>query len=197
MDRREALKTTSFVIGYSLSASAIAVVLEGCRTEPKAQGVTEEMWKPVFFDQLQVELVAELAETLIPETTTPGAKSVRVHEFIDDRIQNCYDPQDQYRFVRGLEDVEVRSSAVFGKVFEDCSMDERMELLKILEEETKQEKESRNSIGESFYSMLRSMTLEGYFTSEKIGTEILKFDPVPGVYQGCIPYADVGKLWSI
>lgn len=198
MDRREALRTTSFVVGYSLSASAIAVALQGCRTETSK--VTETVstdWKPAFLNQEQAELVAELSETLIPETSTPGAKSVLVHQHIDDELQNFYRPQQQYAFVQGLDDIQSRAQSAYGKTFQVCAMNERTELLKQLETESQKAKEAGTSIGDSFYTMLKNMTFRGYFTSEKIGKEVLVFDPVPGEYKGCIPLTDVGKLWTI
>ncbi len=220
MDRREALRTTSFVVGYSLSASAIAAALQGCRTEP-SNAVTSVAsdWKPAFLNQEQAELVAELADTLIPETATPGAKSVNVHQYIDDELQNFYRPQEQYRFVQGLDNVQARAQAAYGKTFLQCAMNERVEILKRLETEIKDEDErikkekERIKIQEGgvknedkslvdyypvpFFKMLKELTFRGYFTSEKIGKEVLAFDPVPGSYKGCIPLAEVGKLWSI
>ncbi|HLF64341.1 MAG TPA: gluconate 2-dehydrogenase subunit 3 family protein [Saprospiraceae bacterium] len=198
MDRREALRTTSFVVGYSLSASAIAAALQGCRTEPgTAETANEADWTPAFLDQEQVQLVAELSETLIPETTTPGAKSVNVHQFIDDELQNFYRPLDQYRFVQGLNDIQARAQAAYGKTFQTCAMNERTELLKRLEEETEKENEAGDPIGRPFFTMLKNMTFQGYFTSERVSKEVLKFDPVPGEFRGCIPLAEVGKLWAI
>ncbi len=32
---------------------------------------------------------------------------------------------------------------------------------------------------------------------EFIGKNVLNYDPVPGPYQGCIPFTDVGKVWSL
>lgn len=198
MDRREALRTTSFVVGYSLSASAIAVALQGCRTE--SDTVSESAatsWKPEFLNQEQAELVAELSETLIPETSTPGAKSVLVHQYIDDELQNFCRPQQQYTFVKGLDDIQVRAQSTYGKTFQVCAVNERTELLKQLEAETEKVKEAGTAIGETFFTMLKNMTFRGYFTSEKVGKEVLVFDPVPGEYKGCIPLTDVGKLWAI
>lgn len=198
MDRREALRTTSFVVGYSLSASAIAVALQGCRTEtaPVAETVATD-WKPEFLNQEQIELVAELAETLIPETTTPGAKSVLVHQHIDDELQNFYRPQQQYAFVQGLNDIQSRAQSAYGKTFQVCAINERTELLTQLESENEKVKETVTAIGESFFTMLKNMTFRGYFTSEKVGKEVLVFDPVPGEYKGCIPLTDVGKLYTL
>jgi len=49
----------------------------------------------------------------------------------------------------------------------------------------------------SFLMKIRYYTLFGYYTSEKVGEEILSYDPVPGVFQGCIPLSDVGNAWSL
>lgn len=221
MDRREALRTTSFVVGYSLSASAIAAALQGCRrTEPGTPSTSVATdWTPQFFTQEQADLVAELTDTLIPETSTPGAKSVNVHQYIDDELQNFYRPPEQYRFIQGLDNIQARAQAAYGKTFQAGTTDERMEILRRLETEIKDEDErikkekERIKIQEGgvknddkslvdyypvpFFKMLKEMTFRGYFTSEKVGKDVLAFDPVPGVYQGCVPLADVGKLWSI
>ena len=42
----------------------------------------------------------------------------------------------------------------------------------------------------TFYRRMKSMVLMVYFTSEKIGKEVLVYDPVPGDYHGCIPLGD-------
>jgi hypothetical protein len=47
-----------------------------------------------------------------------------------------------------------------------------------------------------FYRMMKELALLGYFHSEKIGMEYLAYDPIPGPYQGCIDYGDVGKVWT-
>ncbi len=198
MDRREALRTTSFVVGYSLTASAIAAALQGCKPETgTAVEAATTQWEPQFFNQEQIELIAELSETIIPETATPGAKSALVHQFIDDTVQNFLRPMEQYQFVQGLEDVQARAQSAYGKKFEACSAEERTVLLLKLEEDTKNDQEAENVQGQPFFSMLKGMTYQGYFTSEKVGKEVLAFDPVPGDYKGCIPLADVGKLWTV
>ena len=40
----------------------------------------------------------------------------------------------------------------------------------------------------TFYRKIKSLTLMAYFTSEKIGKQYLSYDPLPGVFQSCIPY---------
>ncbi|MEN0007070.1 MAG: gluconate 2-dehydrogenase subunit 3 family protein, partial [Bacteroidota bacterium] len=44
---------------------------------------------------------------------------------------------------------------------------------------------------------VKGMMIGAYFTSEKVGLEVLAYDPVPGAYPGCIPLSEVGKSWSL
>tara|TARA_R110002049_G_scaffold308754_1_gene513872 strand:- start:10373 stop:10579 length:207 start_codon:yes stop_codon:yes gene_type:complete len=50
-----------------------------------------------------------------------------------------------------------------------------------------------------FLLSLRYYTLFGYYTSKKVGEEVLAYDPVSGVYNGCAPLNDVskGKAWAL
>ena len=48
-----------------------------------------------------------------------------------------------------------------------------------------------------FLFTVREFALLGYFTSERIGKDILVFDPIPGGYKPCIPVSDVGNAWTI
>ncbi|WP_243663404.1 gluconate 2-dehydrogenase subunit 3 family protein [Rhodothermus marinus] len=67
MDRREALKRLALLTGGALSMSTIAGVLGGCRAG-SAPG-----YRPQTLSSDQHELVATIAELIIPETDTPGA----------------------------------------------------------------------------------------------------------------------------
>jgi hypothetical protein len=49
-----------------------------------------------------------------------------------------------------------------------------------------------------FFARMKELTWIGFFTSELIGENYLNYDPVPGVYDGCIPLDDTGgKVWSL
>ena len=51
--------------------------------------------------------------------------------------------------------------------------------------------------GGRFFPLLREYTLLGYFTSERVGREVLHYDPVPGRWAPCVPLAEVGdRLWT-
>ncbi len=49
----------------------------------------------------------------------------------------------------------------------------------------------------SFFRMLKELTLVGYYTSEVGATEELRFVQVPGRWEACVPFEDVGRTWAI
>src|SRR4051812_33767164 len=54
-------------------------------------------------------LVSELSELIIPETDTPGAKSVRVPEFIDLLLSEWAPDDEKKKFLDGLADIDAKA----------------------------------------------------------------------------------------
>src|SRR3981081_4295688 len=67
----------------------------------------------------QNETVVTMTDLIIPETDTPGAKAVRVNEFIDLILTEWAHEDERQKFLSGLEDIDKRSNAIFGKNFID------------------------------------------------------------------------------
>ena len=51
-----------------------------------------------------------------------------------------------------------------------------------------------NNPNSVFYTALRGLVVTGYMLSEKVGTEYLDYDPVPGAYEGCVPLSENGGM---
>src|SRR5687767_2341709 len=92
MDRREAIRRVAFLMGGTISAPALSGMLGGCKTNPKESAALQS------FTPEAKSLVAEIAETIIPETSTPGAKAAKVEEFIATMIEDCYPEKEQKAF---------------------------------------------------------------------------------------------------
>jgi hypothetical protein len=188
MNRRDALKQTALLTGYALSASTIAAVMNGC----KASG--EPGWVPQFLTEEQGATVAQMAECIIPKTDTPGAKDVLVHEFIDLMLKDYVEEEEQGMFIAGLEGVDAKAQEAHDKNFIDCTDEQQFELLQAMHVA---EKEQGEEAGPPFFRIFRQAVVAGYFTSEKVGTEVLSYDPIPGDYDGCYPLDQVGNNWSL
>src|SRR6266849_489675 len=59
--------------------------------------------------------VTLMADLIIPETDTPGAKAVRVNEFIDLILTEWASDEERKKFLDGLADVDRKSNELFGK----------------------------------------------------------------------------------
>ena len=179
MDRREAIKRTSLLLGGALSASAITGIMQGCQPT----GTLD--WDPLFLSTEEVRQVASIANCILPATDTPSATDVFVPEFIDLMLQEVYTSAEQNRFTTGLKALEAESQEKYQMPFSECSNTEQIALLNDLEAAAS----SNTDSGKPFILMMKELTLLGYFTSDKIMQEVLSYNPVPGKYEGCV---DIG-----
>lgn len=210
------------IMGYALSASTVMGVMNGC----KADAVTSEGgWKPAFFDAKETDLLKVITEQILPATDTPGANDVFVHRFMDQMVAEVYTPAMQERFRKGLADLAADCKTTYGKDFAECTDEQRDELLlkheatakkmntQIQEAYETEENEFERMASEElstgvtyqrtnqepFFKLLKEMTLVGYFTSEKVGEDVLNYDPVPGMDIPCLDMSEVpnGRSWSL
>ncbi len=150
IDRREALKRVGTL--------AAAPVLAGYHPlVPVQEGGAP--WTPRFFDPREAEMVAELAERIIPETETPGAKAANVHQYIDLVLS---------------QDTEESQQAFRGGLERFAGADEARQVALLRE-------------GRVFFDQLKELTVDGYYKSEIGMKEELGFEgrSFVTVFDGC------------
>lgn len=145
----------------------------------------------------QGELVATIAELILPETDTPGARAARVHEFIDLALAEWFDGADRDRFLTGLADVDARAKSGGASDFLHAPPARQVEVLTALDEELAQERDAERAgvkwrgraaaPDRTFFHMMKRLTLVGYYTSEIGFTRELHAQIIPGRYDGCVP----------
>lgn len=195
MNRRELLKHTALLLGAAVSPSVVSAVLSGCRHgAPAAQG--SAAWRPQTLSADQDNLVTTLCELIIPATDTPGAREARVNEFVDLMMTRFYAPAERDRFAAGLADVERRSAARAGKAFAAASPDAQTAILTELDAEA-QKAMASGAAQKPFFSMLKELTVVGYYTSEIGATIELKYVDMVRRYEGDIPFARAGRTYSL
>jgi gluconate 2-dehydrogenase gamma chain len=193
MDRREAIKRTAWIMGGVVSAPAIAAIMKGCKAEPDVN------WKPVFLTKEQALIVMEVAEIIIPKTDTPGAKDVGVPAFIDLVVKDCYNKEDQDRFLAGLQEFDAAAKQSYGSIFMDLDASKQQEhVKKVHDAAIEVEKTTQPAPKRPFILLMKELTMLGFFTSKVGATEVLQYDPVPGGYKSCIPLKEAGngKTWA-
>eukprot|EP00903_Cladosiphon_okamuranus_P000602 g600.t1 len=150
--------------------------------------------------------ISALAEAMLPKTSTPGAGEVGVPAFVDVVLGKYTEAEDQQRIRTGLNSWLSGVATAAGKAYTELAAEEQNRLLNELDSSSKlaaeelaeqqlSPEEARSKA--PWWLDMKSLMIGGYFSSEKVGTEVLAYDPVPGSYQGCIPLADVGSSWSL
>lgn len=220
MDRREALKRLALLTGGALSMSTIAGVLGGCRAG-SAPG-----YRPQTLSSDQHELVATIAELIIPETDTPGARAAGVPEFIDRMLTDWMYAAEREHFLQELSRVDALAQERFERPFVRASEEQQVQLLQELEQEARQTEPRRVVIDRAtgqivdgpdtsaediaqgrpprtltvelrpFFRVMKELTVVGYYTSEVGATQELRLNLVPGRYDACVPYDQIGRAWA-
>lgn len=186
MERREALKRTAVLMGGVIFAPSILGVLSGCTA-------TGDPWKPVLFTLSQADLTKALSETIIPETDTAGAIEVGVPGFIEKMVNEVYTEEQRAIFLNSLDSFESDCMNATGKAFVDLSTDEKL----VYATEMNRIAVTDQPVGSpNFFLQFKELAMVGYFTSEVGATQVLRYEPVPGYYDGCMPLEEVGRTWA-
>ena len=179
MKRRDVLR--------AVSAAAVLPFLPRSVEEAAAFGealnrrVTQA---PAFrtLNQAQQQLVSQLVDLILPATDTPGALDVRVPEFIDLLLTEWYGDEDKARFLAGLDAVDARVRAAGAADISALSPAARAELVSELDRLRK-----GDSAESRMFAELKSLTVYGYFTSERVAKEVLRVQMIFAEYDGCAP----------
>jgi hypothetical protein len=186
--RREALRRVSALFGGAALIGQGAW-LAGCTTAESASST--------LFSDGEVALLAEIADTILPETKTPGAKAAGVGPFIAVMVRDTYDPREQRAFRDGLETLERESRRDNGGGFMASSPAQRLALLKRLDGEAIEYMRRADSGDRPHYfRMLKELTLLGYFTSEIGCTQAQRYVERPGRFDPCITYTVGDRAWA-
>ena len=186
--RREAIRRVSALLGGAALVGQ-AAWLAGCATAQGGSGAP--------FSAADLALLDEIADTILPETRTPGAKAAGVGTFIALMVTDTYDPNEQRLFRDGLETLERESRAQNGAGFMASSPEQRLALLERLDREAIEYMREPGAINRPHYfRMIKELTLLGYFTSEIGYTQALRYVESPGRFDPCVTYTRGEKAWA-
>jgi len=128
--RREAVARTALFLGGTLAASSIAGIRGDAWARAAAPG-----WRAGTLTAGQSELVATIAEHIIPATDTPGARAAGVHRFIDVILSDYYKDDERKRFLDGLAQLEARAEKELGAPFMKSTAAKQLALLTAIDAE--------------------------------------------------------------
>jgi hypothetical protein len=208
MDRRELLKMIAVLTGGAMIGGEL--LLTGCKSTGDATGLG--------FSTRNIALLDEVGEIIIPTTSSPGAKASMIGEFMKTIVTDCYDAADQKTFIDGMDVLEATCKKEKGKSFMNCSPEERHDFVVFLDNEAKETQKKRKEFdalqntkeanakarGDRsfekekmpayYFTLIKQLTLWGYFTSENGMRKAMQYVPVPGRYDGCTDYKKGDKV---
>jgi len=209
MDRRELLKMIAVLTGGAVVGAE--AFLTGCKNADTVS---------MAFSERDIAYLDEVAETILPRTSTPGAKDAKVGQFMTVMVNDCYDGSDQKIFHEGMKSLDDAFDKKYGTSFMKGSPQQRHDLLVELDKESKAHQKKRGDFMEEqnkkqkeasekgvadfkkeempnhYFALMKQLTLLGYFTSKEGMTKALRYNPVPGRYEGCIDYKKGDKLFA-
>lgn len=127
----------------------------------------------------QAGLITAIGDQILPRTDTPSASDVGVPAFIDHLLAEWYETRDAQLIRQGLDDID----RLAGGSLADLDAARREQVAARLDAS------GGGDPGTAAWAWMRikSLTVYGYFTSERIATEVLRDPVIPGEFRGCEP----------
>jgi|SRR6185503_2227203 len=165
ISRRTALKVIAVGVG---TASALPILEETSLGQHRHSSPAME--KPAgsaakvhrFFNAQELATVAAISGLIIPaDEDSPGAEAADVPAFIDLMVSES-SAEVKRLWKEGLVAIDKMSQEKFSTAFINANSDQQVTLLKVI---SKNEYKPR-SIAERFFVAIKSLTVDGYYTSE-------------------------------
>ena len=185
LTRREALRRVSLLLG---GATLIGESTWLAGTTEAAPAATSSL-----FSASEIALLDEIADTILPATSTPGAKAAGVGPFMAVMVRDVYDAREQKTFRDGLAKLQRECRKLHGTDFMTATPAQRTTLLEQLDRE---QYAQRNNGTLHYFRLMKELTLLGYFTSEIGYTQAMRYTETPGRFDPCVPYALGEKAWA-
>ena len=164
------------------SIKQIVIAAGGLITLPQwmvSCGISDTPAYHSSFSQAEQELLASVADTIIPAGNSIGALTVGVDKYLQKLIDDCFEKDVQDNVKGQLKKLEGAAQSANKESFSKCPQEQRQELLmKFSTSNVKAEKD--------FFDLIKSETIRGFNTSQKVMQDYLGYKVAPGHYHGCV-----------
>jgi hypothetical protein len=139
INRREAIRRVGMLLG------GVAFV-GGERLLAAAEAAAPVSGTPIgAFSLADIAFLDEIAETILPETKTPGAKAAKTGAFMALMVTDCYWPDEQAIFRDGMQRIDSAAKKAHGKRFMQATPAQRLAVLEAFDREQKQAMDARDA----------------------------------------------------
>src|SRR5690625_5233268 len=184
MNRRELLKFIAAATGTAMIGGS--TLLAGCARNGSVPNST--------FRAPDILLLDEVAETIVPRTDTPAAKDAEVGAFMTLMVNDVYTPEEKTIFHQGLPQTDARGRAEFRRDCRQVGQEVRHAVGSQVDKEALAY--SQQQADPHYFTMIKQLTLFGFFTSKVGANEVLRYVAIPGRYDGCAPYKKGDRAWA-
>ena len=187
MNRREAIKQVTAMLGgvVFVGSGDLLTAVEHAHAR-----VTASRKQIGAFTAQDIALLDEVADTILPETKTPGAKAAKVGSFMAVMVTDTYDDQQQTIFRDGMR--KLNDAGFMTK-----TPAQRLTFLEQLDREQKAYMDARaQGAPAHYFRLMKELTLFGYFTSEIGCTQAMRYRETPGRFDPCVPYTPGETTWA-
>jgi gluconate 2-dehydrogenase gamma chain len=193
ISRRDVLKS----LGMGVAASSVLRVIPAQAAEYAHHMIAAEKtaapakaYTPKFFSAHDYKTLQSLCQTIFPaDAESGGAMEAGAPEFID--LLTSENEGYQRILGGGLMWLDNTCSDRYAKAYLDCSPEQQKEILDKIAYRKNAAVDSSLSQGVEFFSFLRNMTADGFFTSE-IGIKYLGYigSTYLTEFPGCPPVSE-------
>jgi hypothetical protein len=187
IDRREAIRRVTALLGgvVFVGSGDLLTAVEHAHAR-----VTASRRQIGAFTAQDVALLDEIADTILPETKTPGAKAAHTGAFMAVMVTDTYDDRNQTIFRDGMKQLNDAS-------FMTATPAQRLAMLEKLDREQKAYMDMRpNAAPPHFFRLMKELALFGYFTSEIGCSQAMRYRETPGRFDPCVPYTPGETTWA-
>ena len=195
IDRREAVKRVSFMLGGLALVGSSSGLLVACSNQDRA--AVAKAGTSAFTAE-DIAFLDEVADTILPDTAkSPGAKAAKTGAFMAVMVTDTYTPADQQIFRDGMTALnEASKKANGGATFVAATPAQRTALLTAMDQAQFDFQKVRKDQPQHYFRMMKELTMLGFFTSEPGMTKALRYKESPGPFQPCVPYTKGDPAWA-
>jgi len=198
MKRRTVLKRLGIASAAVVVTPSLLGMLNSCTTEAK-------VWKPQFFSQEGGRIMQKLVDVFLPKTELPSASELNISEFIDRYLLEVYENEEQMAFKTAYAKVVKTLKEQAQKEVDDLEakdlhlfLDNNLKVKDEIDTERQNNPNYKGLTTSECLDSIKWMCINAYINTEKIGEEVLAYNPVPGAYY-CDDLENLteGKRWSL
>jgi hypothetical protein len=133
--------------------------------------------------------MAEVAEIILPQTDTPGAKEAGVPEVLDALMTNWASVERQQQFRALIDDMDRAALVAGGAPLPALGAEKRAELVRSYDAE-------KVGASDPVYKKFKELVLTLYYSSEAGATRELRYELIPGKWEPGIELAPDTRAWA-